>query len=144
MKTNALGTARIDERLTHSRIGWLLACLLCLPCFSGLEASNSAVLEIGNRKQLFLDRHVVESLTHAKRVLNPAAKHPANPWSSRTGPGRGIISDWVRSCMTRTARSSGCGTGPPAASCPRKGRPDPALPLGLDGGGRPGGPPEGG
>ena len=79
MKTNASRTARKDGRPGHFRIGWLLAGLLGFPCFWGLEASNSAVLEIGNRKQLFLDRHVVESLTHAKRVLNPAAKHPANP-----------------------------------------------------------------
>ena len=79
MKTNASGTARTDGRRAHPRVVRLLAGLLCLPCFSGLEASNSAVLEIGNRKQLFLDRHVVESLTHAKRVLNPAAKHPVNP-----------------------------------------------------------------
>lgn len=79
MTTNASGTAHMDGRPDPYRIGWLLAGLLWLPCFPGVEASNSAVLEIGNRKQLFLDRHVVESLTHAKRVLNPAAKHPANP-----------------------------------------------------------------
>ena len=79
MTTNASGTAHMDGRPAPYRIGWLLAGLLCFPCFPGVEASNSAVLEIGNRKQLFLDRHVVESLTHAKRVLNPAAKHPANP-----------------------------------------------------------------
>ena len=75
MKTHASGTARFDGRRSHPRVVRLLAGLLCLPCFSGLEASNSAILEIGNRKQLFLDPHVVESLTHAKRVLNPAAKH---------------------------------------------------------------------
>lgn len=79
MNTNTSVTARIDERLAHFRIGWLLAGLLGFPCFSGLEASNSAVLDIGNQKQLFLDLHVVESLTHAKRVLNPADKHPVNP-----------------------------------------------------------------
>ena len=79
MKTSAAATDRIDERPARFRIGWFLAGLLCFPCLSGLEASNSAVLEIGNRKQLFLDRHLIESLSHAKRVLNPAANHPANP-----------------------------------------------------------------
>ena len=42
------------------------------------------------------------------------------PWSSRTGRGKGTTWGSVRSCMTRTARSSGCGTGPPDVSRPRK------------------------
>ena len=68
----------MDGRADHDRIGWLLAGLLCWPFLSGLEASNAAVLEIGNRKQLFLDRHVVESLTHAKKRLTARGESPAS------------------------------------------------------------------
>ena len=62
------------ERTTIGSAGSWQACSVGLFC-RDWRLPTPAVLEIGNRKQLFLDRHVVESLTHAKRVLNQAVKH---------------------------------------------------------------------
>ena len=44
----------------------------------GLGAPAS-VIEIGSSKQLFIDDSMIQSLSHAGRVMNPAVKHVDNP-----------------------------------------------------------------
>ena len=57
-----------------------------------------ALIDIGSRKQLFLDDHLVESMTDAKKGLNPAVKadhnpvlRPERPWEGNQLAGRKII-----------------------------------------------------
>ena len=59
----------------------VLLCLLAGAAVSwGLAASPaSGLIEIGTTKQLFIDDYIIQSLSHAKQVLNPAVKHPGNP-----------------------------------------------------------------
>ena len=53
--------------------------VLFLSFFSAVTASDGAMLEIGNRKQLFIDDYMIQSLRDAKQVLNTAVKEPSNP-----------------------------------------------------------------
>lgn len=57
-----------------------MLCLLALSTITAYGASGvPSLLEIGNRKQLFIDDYMIQSLTDAKQVLNTAAKEPSNP-----------------------------------------------------------------
>ncbi|MDE2734094.1 MAG: hypothetical protein OXI72_06850, partial [Gemmatimonadota bacterium] len=38
-----------------------------------------ALIDIGATRQLFIDDYLIESLLHARRVLNPARKSSHNP-----------------------------------------------------------------
>ena len=58
--------------------------------FAGTAVAGSAgLLHIGGNKQLFIDDYVIESLSHAKQILNPAVKHPANPLLKQDRPWEG-------------------------------------------------------
>ena len=87
-----------------------------------LEGSNSGVEDIGNRKQLFLDDHMIESLVDAQRVLNPAVKNRNNPvlkadrsWEGHYiglgqvvyDEGEGIFKMWYRTSDGFTAKKGG-------------------------------------
>ena len=63
---------------THVFLGGL--CLLALTILNTQAAeAPTAVLEIGNRKQLFIDDYMIQNLTDARQVLNTATKAPNNP-----------------------------------------------------------------
>ena len=38
-----------------------------------------ALIEIGSRKQLFVDDYLIESMTNTRQIMNPAVKVPDNP-----------------------------------------------------------------
>ena len=61
---------------------------------SWVRASKAptAVLEIGNRKQLFIDDYMIQSLTDARQVLNTATKAPNNPVIEPDRPWAGSLS----------------------------------------------------
>ncbi len=59
-----------------------------------------SLLEIGNRKQLFVDDYMIQSLSDAQRVLNPAIKSaknpvvkPDRPWEGRLSPIAKVLYD---------------------------------------------------
>ena len=47
------------------------------------------LIEIGSQKQLFLDEYLIESMTGARQVLNPAVKVPSNPVVRQDRPWEG-------------------------------------------------------
>ena len=58
------------------------------------------LLEIGNRKQLFIDDYMIQSLSDARQVLNPATKsannpvvRPDRPWEGRLSPIAKVLYD---------------------------------------------------
>ena len=52
-------------------------CLLCLWMVS--DTALAGLIEIGSRKQLFVDDYLIESMTNTRPVLNPAEKAAGNP-----------------------------------------------------------------
>ncbi len=59
-----------------------------------------SLLEIGNRKQLFIDDYMIQSLSDARPVLNPAIKSannpvvkPDRPWEGRLSPIAKVLYD---------------------------------------------------
>ena len=76
---------------THVSLGGL--CLLALTILNVQAAeAPTAVLEIGNRKQLFIDDYMIQSLTDARQVLNTATKAPNNPVIHPDRPWEGTLS----------------------------------------------------
>ena len=47
-----------------------------------------ALIDIGTTRQLFIDDYLIESLLHARRVLNSARKSSHNPIWPSIGLGR--------------------------------------------------------
>ena len=90
-------------------------CLLVLSTFAAHAASDVASLvEIGNRKQLFIDDYMIQSLTNAKQVLNTAVKEPSNPvlrpdrpWEGRFSPVSKVIYDPVKKLFKMWYSTSG-------------------------------------
>ncbi|MDA2926388.1 hypothetical protein MYX78_03995, partial [Acidobacteria bacterium AH-259-G07] len=68
-----------DQTRNHTTI--VLLSLLASATVSPAPGASpsSGLIEIGTTKQLFIDDYIIQSLSHAKRVLNPAVKHPDNP-----------------------------------------------------------------
>ena len=59
-----------------------------------------ALIDIGSRKQLFVDDYLIESLTNTRQVLNPAEKvennpvlKPEMPWEGNDVRPRRIVFD---------------------------------------------------
>ena len=79
-----------NEMKTHMSLGGL--CLLALTIVNAQAAKPpTAVLEIGNRKQLFIDDYMIQSLTDARQVLNTATKAPNNPVIKPDRPWEGAM-----------------------------------------------------
>ena len=77
---------------SRAQTGWRFAAgvLAAWLVLTGTAAAESAgLLHIGGNKQLFIDDHVIESLSHVKQILNPAVKHPANPLLKQDRPWEG-------------------------------------------------------
>ncbi len=76
---------------THVFLGGF--CLLASSILNTQAAKlPPAVLEIGNRKQLFIDDYMIQSLTDARQVLNTATKAPNNPVIKPDRPWEGSLS----------------------------------------------------
>ena len=63
-------------------------------------SETPSLLEIGNRKQLFIDDYMIQSLSDARQVLNPATKsaknpvvRPDRPWEGRLSPISKVLYD---------------------------------------------------
>ncbi|MCY3776184.1 MAG: hypothetical protein OXH11_09380, partial [Candidatus Aminicenantes bacterium] len=63
---------------SHFSLACLGVFLLTLLKLNGTSEPTS-LLEIGNRKQLFIDDYMIQSLSNAQQVLNPATKSANNP-----------------------------------------------------------------
>ena len=61
------------------------------PAMGSSESTPPALLEIGTTKQLFVDSHIIESLTDARQVMNQATKHPSNPILKQDRPWEGNL-----------------------------------------------------
>ena len=71
-----------------------------------------ALIEIGSNKQLFVNDYLIESMTNARQVMNPAEKVTHNPviyqdrpWEGRTLP-QSI--DWEMAKIWRINRDDIC------------------------------------
>ena len=80
------GSASGAETGWRYAAGVLAACLILA---GTAPAGSKGLLHIGGNKQLFIDDHVIESLSHARQILNPAMKHPANPLLKQDRPWEG-------------------------------------------------------
>ncbi len=102
-------------------VSLLTAHLACVPLFSTAD-DPSPLLNIGTQRQLFIDNYIIQSLKNARKVLNPADKHPQNPvlradrpWEGAlTGPTRviydedeGIFKMWYRTTKRYFAKRGG-------------------------------------
>ncbi len=69
--------------MRHQGTTWIIGLALMLaagPAAFGAGAdTGSGLAEIGSRTQLFVDDYMIQHLSNAKQVLNPAQKHPNNP-----------------------------------------------------------------
>ena len=66
--------------------------LLTLTATPGLAWGGSpAFLEIGNKRQLFVDSYIIQSLTDARQVLNQAQKHSKSPVLKQDRPWEGNL-----------------------------------------------------
>ena len=68
-------------------VGWALM-LAAGPAAAGAGAGGG-LAEIGSRTQLFVDDYMIQHLSHARQVLNPAQKHPNNPLIASDRPWEG-------------------------------------------------------
>ena len=60
-----------------------LACLCTVP-----NVVSAALIDIGSRKQLFVDDYLIESTSGTNRVSNQAEKADGNPSFGPTNPGK--------------------------------------------------------
>ena len=69
----------------------VLSSILAAATLSPIRAESPAagLIEIGSTRQLFIDDYIIQSLSHAKQVLNPAVKHPENPLLKHDRPWEG-------------------------------------------------------
>ena len=78
----------------RTRVSLGSLCVLVLTVLNVQGASDlPGLLEIGTRKQLFIDDYMIQSLTDAQQVLNPATKarnnpvvRPDRPWEGGLNP----------------------------------------------------------
>ncbi len=77
------------EVSSHNRrllfLSVLILCAVGVPALAGVAST----LKIGTRKQLFIDDFLIQSVRHARQVMNPAVKHPDNPVLRRDRPWEG-------------------------------------------------------
>ena len=83
-----------------------------LACAGTAEAGSKGLLKIGGNKQLFIDDYIIESLSHAKQILNPGRQtsgkppfdSPDRPWEGHYiglqrviyDPDQGLYRMWYR------------------------------------------------
>src|SRR6266404_1146819 len=63
-----------------------LSLYLSVPLFLRAESPESAAIEVGPQKQLFLDDYLVASSTNIFRRIHPAEKSRSNPVIRQTEP----------------------------------------------------------
>ena len=85
----------------RTRVSLGSLCVLVLTVLNVQGASDlPGLLEIGTRKQLFIDDYMIQSLTDAQQVLNPATKarnnpvvRPDRPWEGGLNPISKVLYD---------------------------------------------------
>ena len=100
-----------DTTRKISLVGGLCSFFVVTLCLFG-DSHAPAFLEIGTRKQVFVDSHVIQSLTDARQVLNVAVKEPSNPVVKPDRPWEGPLLSVSFVTTTKTKRFSRCGTAP--------------------------------
>ena len=79
--------------MRHQGTTWIFGLALMLAAataaFGGGADTGSGLADIGSRTQLFVDDYMIQHLSNAKQVLNPAQKHPNNPIISSDRPWEG-------------------------------------------------------
>ena len=70
---------------------WIIGLALMLAAGSAASGSGEGggLADIGSRTQLFVDDYMIQHLSNAKQVVNPARKHPNNPLISADRPWEG-------------------------------------------------------
>lgn len=105
---------------SHVSLTCLGVFVLTLLTLNGTSEPPS-LLEIGNRKQLFIDDYMIQSLSDARQVLNPATKSANNPVLRPDRPWEGRLSPISTVSMTRGRACSRCGTRPQINTRPSAG-----------------------